>query len=59
MAWALQGLFSWPRGPVGLGLQIALPGLLGLLVYGLVAIAFGIAEVQDIAAVVGRRLRRR
>ena len=59
VAWALQSWFSWPQGPVGLGLQIALPGLLGLLVYGLVATAFGIAEVQDIAAVVGRRLRRR
>ena len=59
VAWALQGWFSWPQGAVGLVLQIALPGLLGLLVYGLAATAFGIAEVRDIAAGVKRRLRRR
>ena len=44
---------------VGLALQIAVPGLFGFLVYGLVGTAYGIPEVQQIAAVVGRRLRRR
>ena len=51
VAWALQGWFSWPQGAVGLVLQIALPGLLGLLVYGLAATAFGIAEVRDLSLI--------
>ena len=59
VAWALQGWLSWPQGVVGLALQIAVPGLFGFLVYGLVGTAYGIPEVQQIAAVVGRRLRRR
>jgi len=59
LAWAVLGWFSWPQGPIGLVLQIAVPGSIGLFVYGLVGTAFGIAEVQRIAAVVGRKLRRR
>ena len=57
VAWALQGWLSWPQGVVGLALQIAVPGMFGFLVYGLVGTASGIPEVQQIAAVVGRRLR--
>ena len=59
LAWALRGWFSWPQGSIGLVLQLAVPGSIGLLVYCLVGTAFGIAEVQRIATVIGRKLRRR
>ena len=52
-------IVAWPSGWLGMALQVALPAGLGLLVYGAVGAAFGVAEISDLVATLQRRLRRK
>ncbi|AII42291.1 membrane protein [Synechococcus sp. KORDI-100] len=54
-AWWFQGTVAWSAALVGQALQVALPGLLGLVLFGLLGSTFGVPEVSDL----GRALRRR
>ena len=58
-AWGLMVIVAWPSGWLGMALQVALPAGLGLLVYGAVGAAFGVAEISDLVAALQRRLRRK
>ena len=58
VAWLLLSLGRWPEGLIGLLLQVTLPGLLGLVVYGLVGSALGVPELPRLATAIKGRFRR-
>ena len=58
VAWLLLSLGRWPEGLIGLVLQVTLPGLLGLVVYGLVGSALGVPELPRLATAIKGRFRR-
>ena len=58
VAWLLLSLWRWPEGLIGLLLQVTLPGLLGLVVYGLVGSALGVPELPRLATAIKGRFRR-
>ena len=59
LAWMLASVVVWPPGLPGLIGPIALPGLLGLAVFGLIGKALGVAEVEAIGGLLSRRFRSR
>ena len=58
VAWLLLSLGRWPEGLIGLFLQVGLPGLLGLVVFGLVGSALGVPELPRLVAAIRGRFRR-
>ena len=57
--WWLQGAVAWPASLVGQALQVALPGALGLVLFGLLGSTFAVPEVSDLGRALGRRIRTR
>ena len=55
IAWGLMAAVVWPGGWLGMALQVAIPASFGLLVYGAVGAAFGVAEISDLATALRRR----
>ena len=58
-AWGLSGAFSWPVGMLGLLLQVAVPGLLGLGLFAVLGTTLGVQEVRDLVQNLTRRIRAR
>ena len=58
VAWLLLSLGRWPEGLIGLFLQVGIPGLLGLVVFGLVGSALGVPELPRLVAAIRGRFRR-
>jgi putative peptidoglycan lipid II flippase len=56
-AWWLQGAVLWPNGLAGQALQVALPGALGLVLFGLLGSIFGVPEVSDLGNALRQMLR--
>jgi putative peptidoglycan lipid II flippase len=47
-AWALASWLAWPAGVLGLVLQLAVSGLAGTAIYGLLAGAAGVPEARQL-----------
>ena len=47
-AWALASWLAWPAGVLGLVLQLAVSGLAGTAIYGLLAAAAGVPEARQL-----------
>ena len=58
VAWGLAGLIAWPHGLVGGLVQTGFSASAGLLVYGLLATAMGVPEVEQWAQQLKVQLRR-
>jgi len=58
-AWVLASFVVWPKGLVGLGLQLGLSGAMGLALYGWMATAAGVPEAQQLANQLIAQLKRR
>ena len=56
LAWAAANLVSWPQGLAHLLLRPAFSGLLGLVVYGLLASWAGVSEARQLLGGLQRRL---
>ena len=58
-AWGLSVGLAWPEDLIGRGLQVALSGSLGLLLFVVFGQALGVPEVSQISVGLRRRLIRR
>jgi putative peptidoglycan lipid II flippase len=56
-AWALACWPVWPAGPLGLVLQLAVSGLAGTAIYGLLAAAAGVPEARQLVLQLSRPRR--
>ena len=57
--WILGVLVAWPSGLIGLMIQIAGPGLLGLALFSMMGKALGVTEVDAITRTLMQRFRSR
>ena len=56
-AWALASWLVWPAGVLGLMLQLAVSGLVGTVIYGLLAAAAGVPEARQLLLQLSRPRR--
>ena len=56
-AWALASWFAWPAGVLGLVEQLAVSGLAGTAIYGLLAAAAGVPEARQLLLQLSRPRR--
>jgi putative peptidoglycan lipid II flippase len=56
-AWALASWLVWPAGVLGLVLQLAVSGLVGTAIYGLLAAAAGVPEARQLLLQLSRPRR--
>jgi putative peptidoglycan lipid II flippase len=56
-AWALASWLAWPAGLLGLVLQLAVSGLAGTAIYGLLAAAAGVPEARQLLLQLSRPRR--